>query len=211
MKHKHIWLSSATYIVIAVVVGMILRDGLIIFLGFNILLATIPYVLSILFLKAYEEKRKKIVLYVLAIMFVLFFPNTFYVLTDVIHFQESQFFERYPDLYHVILKEWIGLFIIMYGVFQATFLGVFSLKHMTSIIKHDKVKVGAVLTVCSLSSIGIFIGRFLRLNSWQFYRIDLIFQGMIESFSFFMGFVVIMTLLQIIIYILTTSVFKAEL
>lgn len=210
MRHRPILFSSFIYIVIAVITGFLMQDGLIIFLGFNILLATVPYAISIIFLNAYEKKSHKSLLIVWMILFLLFFPNTFYVLTDVIHFQESQFFERYPDLYHVILKEWILFFIIMYGVFQATLLGVFSLKNMTSIIKHDKVKIGVIGTVFTLSSIGIYIGRFLRLHSWQFFRVDLIFQGIIQEFSFFIGFILIFNLLQVIIYVLSTSVFKAD-
>ena len=208
MNHKKIFISSMIYVVIAILTGIILNDGLIIFLGWNILLATIPYLIALLYVKNYEKNSSIYVLIGILLLYVLFFPNTFYVLTDVIHFEESHFFERYPDLYHAILEEWILFFIIIYGVFQATLLGVFSLKQIESTFKKPIIQISLIITICFLSSIGIYIGRFLRLNSWQFFRLDLIFQGIFHNFGFFIGFVAIFTILQIIIYRLITNIFN---
>ncbi len=99
--------------------------------------------------------------YALAVTFLwmLFLPNTFYLITDFIHVEELQ----PADMLH-------GTFMLTSFIFTAVILGFIS----TFIVHYELKKrlgvrpaatlIGLVLLVCSFA---MYIGRELRWNSWD--------------------------------------------
>ena len=95
-------------------------------------------------------------------------PNAAYTLTDVIHFIDEV---RYDD---PLLPEWGVAYIVIPKYSAFMFLGfqshVISLILMGSYLRwmgHKVWIVPAELTLNFLCTIGVYWGRYLRLNSWE--------------------------------------------
>lgn len=128
----------------------------------NLFLAWIPFILAYF---AHALSWKKVWVY-LAIPFVaflclLFFPNAPYMLTDLQDLARGTGYEA-PLWYDVIIVVWCS--------WTGTLLGVISLYLMQDIIArtfHRWLGWVFVFAISGLSSFGIYIGRFVRLNSWD--------------------------------------------
>ena len=128
----------------------------------NILLAIIPYLLS----TKIAKDQKRYVFWTIFIMWLLFLPNCFYVMTDYVHLNTAinlSYKKRIPPPSEVIE-------ILMFSVFTWTgfVLGFASIKNVFEKVKF-KNPFRVLLGILSLSSIGIVLGRWLRLNSWDIF------------------------------------------
>lgn len=99
--------------------------------------------------------------YALAVTFlwVIFLPNTFYMITDYIHIQELSA----GQLLH-------GVFTFTAFVFNGVLLGILSLYAVhLELLKRISARAAALLIglVILLSSFAMYIGRVLRWNSWD--------------------------------------------
>lgn len=127
------------------------------FLTFNLFLAWIPYLISQVFRK---EKVSKTMFYSSVFMWLLFFPNALYVVTDL--------FQLWPRPKGGI---WFDLIMLFSFAFTSLLLGFGSLKNLEQYFSR-KVKSQIVLNVISflliyLGSFGVYMGRFRRWNSWD--------------------------------------------
>lgn len=128
----------------------------------NLFLAWIPFILSY-FAHALSWKRLWVYLAIplVAILWLLFFPNAPYMLTDL------------QDLARGAGKEaplWYDVIIVVWCSWTGALLGVISLYLMQDIIIRAFNRwLGwlFVFVISGLSSFGIYIGRFARLNSWD--------------------------------------------
>ena len=92
---------------------------------------------------------------------MIFFPNAPYILTD---FQHLDYWHDVPVWYDVMLLVWFA--------FTGLLLGLVSLFLMQEIIRREFgrwVGWGFVALVAGLSSAGVYVGRFLRWNSWDIF------------------------------------------
>src|SRR5688572_28600729 len=131
------------------------------FLIWNLFLAWIPFIIAY-FTYAAPLRRKQIyiVLPITAFVWLIFFPNAPYILTDFQHL--SGVWRDVPVWYDVMLLIWFA--------FTGLLLGMVSLFLMQEIIRREFgnwVGWGFVAVVAGLSSTGIYMGRFLRWNSWD--------------------------------------------
>ena len=131
------------------------------FLVWNLFLAWIPFIMAHL---AYAFAIKRSFLYIFvpffALIWLVFFPNAPYIMTDFQHLIYS--FGDVPIWYDVILLFWFS--------WTGLLLGIVSLYQMQEIVKNafgSFLGWVLVLSVSILSSIGVYIGRFLRWNSWD--------------------------------------------
>jgi len=130
-------------------------------LVWNLFLAWIPFVLAYL---AYALSWKRILLYiaipVFAFLWLIFFPNAPYILTDLQHLAvESNVAPVWFDVILLVWFSWTGML-----------LGLVSLYLMQEIVKRTFGRwVGwiFVILMSGMSSIGIYLGRFVRWNSWD--------------------------------------------
>lgn len=126
------------------------------FYPWNTFLAAIPYVLSTQLLKL--KKINGLAILLLA-GWLLFLPNAPYIITDIFHYEIRLPVPFWYDLILVIAAAWNGLI-----------LGIISLMNVEKFLaRHLK---PAWVSFCEfaalfLCSYGIFIGRFLRFNSWD--------------------------------------------
>lgn len=128
----------------------------------NLFLAWIPFILSYF---AHALSWRKVWVYlaipVMAFLWLLFFPNAPYMLTDLQDLARGTGFEA-PLWYDVIIVVWCS--------WTGTLLGIISLYLMQDIITRTFNRWlgwAFVFVISGLSSFGIYIGRFVRLNSWD--------------------------------------------
>jgi len=128
------------------------------FLVWNLVLAWVPFVLAI---GAYSAARRGagVVTVVLGVLWLLFFPNAPYLLTDFIHLHESTATPLWYDALMLASFAWTGVI-----------LGFASLYLMQIVWRRAAgplVSWLCVLGALALASFGVYLGRFLRFNSWD--------------------------------------------
>jgi uncharacterized membrane protein len=127
------------------------------FLVWNLVLAWVPLVLA---LAAYASARRRATAatVVLGVLWLLFFPNAPYLLTDFIHLRETPTTPLWYDALMLASFAWTGLL-----------LGYASLYLMQMIWERAVGTLSwlGVVAALALASLGVYVGRFLRLNSWD--------------------------------------------
>jgi uncharacterized membrane protein len=126
------------------------------YLVWNLTLAWIPLLLAVLLLVSYKRRHSALELVAVGAAWLLFLPNAPYVLTDFIHLGDAH------RLYDTIL---IGSF-----AFTGLALGFASLLLVQLVVTRAAgAMFGWVTAIGALffSSIGIYLGRVLRFNSWD--------------------------------------------
>jgi len=130
-----------------------------IFLIWNLFLAAVPWLItSVLHLRGKPIKHP-LILSSIVISWLIFFPNAPYILTD---------------LYHIRLKSgmplWYDLMLILSYAFTGLIFGFISLRNIERILKPKLsgawIVVGSILALF-IASFGVYLGRFLRWNSWD--------------------------------------------
>ncbi len=210
---KHLFITAIGYLVLSVVVTAITSDFLNLMLGFNIVLAFLPVVFSIMFISKVKDgcnqKQDYIYLGSIFILWLCFFPNSFYLITDFIHLGGEEFYYRenlYSDLiYTNNFMGYLTLIHIFIGAFIAVIMASYSLKtiHTYFIAKFDhNIAILLIGIILLLSSIGIYIGRFLRFNTWNLFKPITLLKDFAQSLSFFsFQFILIFFLVQTVLYI----------
>jgi len=142
----------------------------------NVFLAFIPFIISLILIEfIYEKKLTKAFLLIGIFLWILFIPNAHYIITDLIHVGEVR---QVPDIYDA--------FLLFSGALIGLFFGLYSLSHMEQIIKarfSNKIASIAMPIIFLLIGFGIYIGRFMRFNSWDFFsNYSTIFRSFNEIF-----------------------------
>lgn len=143
------------------------------FFHWNLILAWIP--LLLLFLMRYflnKSGMHKYIGWIIAIVWLLFFPNTFYLLTDYIHLSGIDFivWEGQHLVFNRDLQVWFDLTLFHVFIALGVILGCLNMY----IVHHDvSSQFGqaagwlVIHGIVILGSFGIYLGRFIRLNSWD--------------------------------------------
>jgi uncharacterized membrane protein len=130
------------------------------FLIWNLFLAWLPLVFALLACELFRSGRGNgWKLGALGGAWLLFFPNAPYIFTDVIHlvYRAHRFF-------------WVDLLLILICALTGLVLGFVSLYLMQSLVRRRYGWMAGwlfVAVVTGLSGFGIYLGRFLRFNSWD--------------------------------------------
>jgi uncharacterized membrane protein len=126
------------------------------FYVWNLFLAIIPVIIS---RSLYLQEKLNAKAIIKLVCWLLFLPNAPYIITDIFHFQERTPVPKWVDLLLVTSAAWNGLILGIVSILQVE---SFLLKH------YNKLKVDAIITATLLlSAFGIYLGRFLRFNSWD--------------------------------------------
>ncbi|WP_066752488.1 DUF1361 domain-containing protein [Chryseobacterium glaciei] len=127
------------------------------FLNWNLFLAWIPFVISSILV--IFSIRSKVALAFAIIVWILFFPNSPYILTDLFHLKARSSVPIWYDLIVILSYAWTGL--------MCGFISLMDIEKMlSSYFKRTTISIIAVLFLF-LSSFGVYLGRFLRWNSWD--------------------------------------------
>jgi uncharacterized membrane protein len=127
------------------------------FLNWNLFLAWIPLLLSS-FILAFNIKSKISLIFII-IVWILFFPNSPYILTDLFHLRARNSVPIWYDLVVILSYAWTGLI-----------CGFISLndieKSLSEYGKRNSIN-AVIIFFLFMSSFGVYLGRFLRWNSWD--------------------------------------------
>ena len=129
------------------------------FLVWNLFLAFVPYFLSysISLRPAWTKNKWKLTAAFVA--WLLFIPNSFYMLTDLFHLNDSYSVPRWYDLLLILSFTW-----------NALLFGILSVGHIEKLIKpfrKERSNWLFVYPVMLLNAFGVYIGRYMRYNSWD--------------------------------------------
>ncbi len=155
-------MSFASVVCVAVVLGRIALTGNIRygFLVWNLFLAWLPLVFALLAREHYREGGRPGWRFLgLGAAWLLFFPNAPYIFTDLIHLT-NRYFNHF----------WVDLAVVLSCAFTGLILGFVSLYIMHAVVTRMLGRVagwGFVAAAAGLCSFGIYLGRFLRFNSWD--------------------------------------------
>ncbi len=133
-----------------------------IYLLWNIFLALLPFLVSSIMLwQNNKGKLSKIFFAPSSLIWLLLLPNAPYIVTDLIHIGRGHGAPILYDTFLLFSSAWLGLILFAY-----------SLSHIEKIILEKYGKFIASIKIPSiilLVSIGIYIGRYLRFNSWDIF------------------------------------------
>jgi uncharacterized membrane protein len=126
-----------------------------VFLAWNLFLAWIPFALS---QKLCDVKNRWKLLCLIG-LWLLFLPNAPYIITDFLHLKQ-----RLPVPY------WYDILLLFSAALNGLLLGLVSLLTVEKFLA-DRYgnKISGIIILCSffLCSFGIYMGRYLRWNSWD--------------------------------------------
>lgn len=147
------------------------------YLFWNIFLAILPFVISSLLLwSAENNKLKKPIAILGGTIWLLLLPNAPYIVTDFIHIGRNHSAPLIYDTFLLFSSAWVGLL-----------LGMYSINHIEKILqkKFSPPKTSVIIAiVVFIASFGIYLGRFLRFNSWDvFSDASLFFTNITSIFS----------------------------
>jgi uncharacterized membrane protein len=155
-------LSFASAVSVILVIARIVTTGNIYygFLIWNLFLAWLPLVFAVLACDYFQKPAKSNPRFAgLACAWLLFFPNAPYIFTDLIHLT-TRFYGHF----------WVDLVLILTCALTGLVLGFLSLYLMQSLVARRFGRLaGWIFTAAAtgLCSFGIYLGRFLRFNSWD--------------------------------------------
>lgn len=160
---KHFFLILAIHIItsglsIALLIFRIIRvdAGYFLFLLWNLFLAWIPFLFAA---SAFAVRRNGPASAGFGLLWLLFLPNAPYILTDLIHLK---WVSGVPI--------WYDLSMFLSFAFTGLLLGLTSLNLMQTIVEERGGRLVGwffVVVTMGMAGFGIYLGRFLRWNSWD--------------------------------------------
>jgi uncharacterized membrane protein len=132
------------------------------FLTWNLFLAYIPYFITGVLARRPGWVSNRLVFVPLFIVWLLFIPNSFYIITDLFHLGD-----RYNDRQ---APQWFDLAMILSFVWNGLLLGVLSVRQMEHIVLPRlslRNELFFLYPIMWLNALGIYTGRYLRYNSWD--------------------------------------------
>lgn len=123
----------------------------------NLFLGLLPYALST------RLARKRLVprFFYLVQLFawLMLIPNAFYMITDLVHLN------AHPDA-----PLWFDLALLIVFAYTGMLTGVYSVRHVELLVRRRFLQLNPLLIVMPLmllNSLGVYLGRVLRFNSWD--------------------------------------------
>ncbi len=130
-----------------------------VFLAWNLFLAFLPYAITE-WIWAHPRMAKNIVMLSgFMALWMLFIPNSFYILTDLFHLDNFHSAPKWFDLLMIFSFAWNGLLLGLMSVRKTELI--------LEVISGRGFSLFIVFMVMWLNAFGIYIGRYLRFNSWD--------------------------------------------
>lgn len=129
------------------------------FLGWNLILAMIPYGISVTLLAQKKLYSKWWFRIPIIMLWILFLPNAPYLITDLQHLRVT------PQA-----TLWYDILLLFSFIIYALILMIFSVRHMETLLPKkwgETKRFFSIASIFLLCGFGIYLGRYLRWNSWD--------------------------------------------
>ncbi|CAM3160913.1 DUF1361 domain-containing protein [Streptobacillus felis] len=135
------------------------------FLTWNLFLAYVPFFISNI------GKKNVIVDSILAFVALIFYPNAVYLFTDLIHISNLKFYKKSIEVVYLMKYiNWIKVSLIFIAVIIAMKLSYLAINNYVKKYKMKNFTKYSFYTFVSfLTGLAVFVGRFIRLNSWDLF------------------------------------------
>jgi uncharacterized membrane protein len=130
-----------------------------VWLIWNLFLAWLPYAITTWLNQKPALNGNRWKLAGIFLVWLLFIPNSFYILTDLFHLGTQNNVPLWYDLALIISFAWNGLL-----------LGILSVRQMEKTLQPylgSKHELFFIYPIMWLNALGVYIGRYLRFNSWD--------------------------------------------
>jgi uncharacterized membrane protein len=128
-----------------------------VFLVWNLFLAWLPFVISAGFKKIQHKQKWQQVL--AFFIWLLFFPNALYIVTDLIHLDLETTVPKWFDAILLFTSCITGLLM--------AFISLLRVEKYLSCHFSSRMVNAQVIFILFAASFGVYLGRFLRWNSWD--------------------------------------------
>ncbi len=159
-KLLHLITISTIYSILLIVFRVKVTNSFYyLFLVWNLFLAFISFGISYLIKLSPKLQKSTFKFWSLFCLWLLFLPNAPYIITDLFHLEIGK-----------AIPKWYDLLLIFSCAVNGFLLFFISINDMQQIIKRKLSNFKAwliTIIVIFLSSFGIYLGRFLRWNSWD--------------------------------------------
>jgi uncharacterized membrane protein len=184
------------------------------FLIWNLTLAWIPLLLALAVWLGYRARWPKPFLAAAGAFWLLFLPNAPYIVTDYVHLWFG----------HGGAPAWFDAMAITAYAATGLLLGFASLYLMQAVVHcvlGERLTWALVVSTLALSSIGIYLGRYQRMNSWDAIHDPLRIPSMIRArladplgnealLVMTLGFTVLLTALYLLLYAVVLPRFETR-
>lgn len=210
MRQSTQWQIRVFFVVWMLILWQIIH-GPFSFLLLNTLLGYLPLEIS---LKVSADRpQNHFLFWTIIIIWLLFYPNAPYLLTDLFHLSLLNAYTS-DGLLVMSVHVWVYFTFIIVSTFFCVVLGFWSIRHIAQSITQRYLKNGwisqlvVVVILTILTSIGIYAGRFQRIHTiYLFISPNLIIHRLFAMWTTkMMLFVVLMTFIQLSIYWLFNTV-----
>lgn len=185
------------------------------FMAFNVFLAAVPIEIGFQ-IRRFTDKRS-LAFWSLLLLWLLFYPNAPYVMTDLFHLSWLHPHTAVSDLLRTDPKMWAIFCLMVTSAFAAVLFGTVSLLTVSRLLtlvttpNHLGMRYLWIILFTTCSSIGIYIGRFLRLHSfyllmtpsWFFKQLLSIFKP--QMWSFALSMTITQLLLALLVNLIRSS------
>jgi uncharacterized membrane protein len=162
MKRLLAWSSLGCLLLLALRIAYT-GSGAHIWLSWNLMLAWVPVLLAPAVRRAAARRRGRWLAPLLGALWLLFYPNALYIVTDLMHLSASG---------ASTLRFWLDLVLVLSFVWMGLLTGYVSLAPLHEWVAATRGRVAGwlfALGVLGLSGFGVYLGRFLRWNSWDIF------------------------------------------
>ncbi len=149
------------------------------FLVWNLFLAIIPFAITTYLVSQPQLSRLRLTLWFC--IWLLFLPNAPYIVTDLMHLQWDNHGYLWLDVLVVTSFAWNGLILC--------FMSLLDMHDLLRKRSSERLAFWSIIIVLFLCGFGIYLGRFLRWNSWDIIQHpDLLIKDIVVRFIYPMSY-----------------------
>jgi uncharacterized membrane protein len=171
----------------------------------NLLLAWIPYLLALGLCTMLETGvRRRVVFAAGVVLWVLFFPNAGYIVTDLTHWRTRPPVPKWFDYFFIMAYAWTGL--------ALGYMALSILQRKLAKIRGHRTAWIFTIGMLAAGAVGVYVGRFFRWNSWDVFTrpwkplADLSRFGQKDTLIQFVGFCGTYFLLSLLVFVVLESI-----